>query len=129
MQPLFLPSSCNLRYQTKESEASALDKVWEIAKKVIFYLAAGVFFATTPIFFTPGFLFGFFESKKIQKDIDKINLFWKTQPRKTLLIMGVGAFLSLPITWGAASFFTGAYSGSKLYCNARAIKNKHLSIF
>jgi hypothetical protein len=119
MQPLFLSFQSNFPYQTKSSETSVVDKIQEVTKKALLCFAAIAFFATTATFFTIGFFIGISKSKKVQKNIHKINLIWQTQPREILLITAVGAFLSLPIVWAAASFLTGAHLGSKLYYNAK----------
>lgn len=127
MQPLFSSFPYNFySYEEKISEITLKDKVEKIAKKIFICLAAALLFATSTIFFTPGLLLGFFKNKKTEKNLKKINLFLQTQPREALLITGIGAFLSLPITWGAVSFFTGAYLGSSLYRNAKRIKNNKL---
>ena len=122
MQPLFLSSRLNWNLSMASPEDTIMSRVWEVVKKILICVAVVAFYATTAIFFTAGFAIGFCQSKKTQKIIARINLVWETQPWRVLLGIGVGAFLSLPVTWSAASMLTGAYLGSKLYYDSKAIK-------
>lgn len=101
---------------------SFLTKVWEIVKKCFKFLVGCALFVSNPSFFAVGFIIGLVmtSSKKeneegcINKTITTIKNIWKKQKFTAAAVIGIGAFLALPVTLAATSFGYGAYLGATI---------------
>lgn len=95
------------------------EKVWTTIKWV-FKIAVGVgLFIFNSSFFAVGFIVGLVFNKQINPAIDKITLVWKRQSLAVGILVGIGAFLALPVTLAASATLYGAVIGSKLSNDAQ----------
>lgn len=88
--------------------------IGDIAKKTLFGLLGTAFFLTNPSIFAIGFIVGIVWEDKVKEAVDKVILIWKKQTWGMVLITGVASFLSLQVTWAAASFLYATNLGSLL---------------
>lgn len=103
--------------------ANVIRKTWQVVKEIFKTLVAALFFVTNPSLFAVGLLVGVAFEIKAKQVVDKVMNVWKTQPWKTAALLGVGAFLALPVTWAAVSFLSAAYYGSRFTRQAQ----KHMA--
>ena len=97
------------------------EKVWKVVKFIFNSLLGVAFFVSNPTIFAIGLIIGVALDKKVQEFISKIIMIWKTQPWSIIAIAGIGAFLSLQVSWAASSFIFAANLGSKLSRKAQEI--------
>ena len=92
---------------------SLVQKVILVAKFALVVAATIVFYPANPSLFFLGLFAGLIFDKKVRAVADKVEKICIAHPWVIPLI-GISAFLALPVVMGAGSFSCGAYISSKI---------------
>ncbi|CDR33807.1 hypothetical protein [Criblamydia sequanensis] len=89
-------------------------KVWSFAKWFFNAVLNVVLFITNPTFYVVGFVAGIILIEKMKEAVQRITAVFEKQKLSFLIILGIGAFFSLPIALASTSFFFGSITGINL---------------
>lgn len=96
-----------------------VEKIKNIAKFVLIAAVGVALFVSNPFVFTVSFIVGIVADKKVDEVSHRVYQIFKRQPWIVLGVIGVGGFLSLEVTVGAAAVLYAAKLGSYLSMNTR----------
>lgn len=97
----------------KERFIKVTKLVFEVAKCTFIAIASIVFYLANPSLFAVGFLVGLVIDEKVRETVDKVEKICFAKPW-VIPLVGVGAFLALPVAIAVGSFASGAYLSSKI---------------
>ena len=96
-------------------------KVWSFVKWLFNAVLNVVLFITNPTFYVVGFVAGIILIEKMKEAVARITAVFEKQKLSFLIILGIGAFFSLPIALATTSFFFGSMTGIDLAEETRPV--------
>lgn len=96
-----------------------MEKIWHVVKQIFIVLAGAFTYYFNPTLCLSGFLIGIIISDKIKEVISKIVRVLQKQFWTSSFLIGLAAYLALPVAAGATSFLIGGHFGSEMEINSR----------
>ncbi len=116
-----LSSNLPSHHRTRKSGCCrCIQKIWKVVKEILLGACHAILFATTPTIYAISFVVAIIFNKQMELAVERIRKIWKTKTWGMLLIGGVGAFLSLPITVATASWAFATQLSCRLVRRAEA---------
>lgn len=117
-------SSPSIPHQTSSCPPipSRWQQVWSAAKEVFKVLGSIFLYWLNPTLFAAGYIVGIIKNQDVSQSLQQIQDIFELHSWDLIAVIGLGAFMSLPVTLGAGSLLVGAHWGSGLSNETQRLK-------